>query len=652
MKRGVDEGSNAYRRRVSGELWTPDGDDGRPDLSWVADSLGLVPALEASEWPDELNKVYLTANEYIAPVIGEQSLRLDVWLWGVLQQHSREDLVAVLALLNQATTDKALLKQCEDQYLSMIHPDIARSARFALQGGIEGKPRVFLARQCILRTLRAVLVPPTNIPGVPAAGASALPDPFKNLLRGMPLVVAGILLVHITAAEMNRSRPANEPTLARLPESLAMEIVANNIFNEVENPGTLLARTWMLWRDYGPRVSSSKARKPPLEMLTEATGIDLEDLLAIAFCYYAKATAYAPDRGVRINAFDIDGVDRDVIDQFLSRFAITLDDLASQLAACPESWQTLPMQDRPLLRVGDDVIVLDTKYLLERVTRGLYWLVHDHERDSHGDEARNRWTQVYGDMIEFRVEDQLRRLAPPLIGQSSTFFTEEDLRAAFHSKGKAQKNVDTGIDFGEAVLLAEVVSGQVSVPTRSQANVDAFKKDVERLALKKIRQLDVSATNLLLNPQPSRSPLPAPANKIRPVVVQGGGFPVNVVTRRYIDECSGQEHLLTHPSIERLSILDMEELDVCEALHESRGLSLLAILEGWASSKYRNASLRTYLALCMERETEQAGRTADLRRALDEALAAIAARLGSEWRAPDGDTNPSTEEGGDASTTG
>lgn len=636
---------------MSSELWTPNG-DGKPDLSWAATSLGLVPALEASEWPDDLNKVYLTANEYIAPVVGERSLRLDVWRWGVLQQHSREDLVAVLALLNQAAADKSLQKQYEDQYLSMIHPDVARSAKLALQGGIDGKPRAFLARQCTLRALRAVLVPPTNIPGLPAAEASALPGPFENLLRGMPLVVAGILLVHITAAEMNRSRPANEPTLARLPESLAMEIVANNIFNEIENPGALLARTWMLWRDYGPRVSPAKARRPPLEMLTDATGLDFGDLLAIAFCYYAKAMAYAPDRGVRISAYDIAGVDRDVVDRFLSRFAITFDDLASQLAACPESWQMLPMQDRPLLRTGDDVIVLDTKYLLERVTRGLYWLVHDHERDNHGDEARNRWTQVYGDMIEFRVEDQLRRLAPPLIGQGSTFFTEEDLRAAFQSKGKAQKNVDTGIDFGEEVVLAEVVSGQVSVPTRSQAKVDAFKKDVERLALKKIRQLDVSATNLLLDPQPSSSPLPTPAGKIRPVVVQGGGFPVNVITRRYIEERSDQEHLLADPRIERLSILDMEELDVCEALHESHGPSLPVILGGWASSQYRNASLRTYLALCLGQETERAGRTADLDRALDEALAAIAVRLGTQWHAPErGEKGPLAEGEGNGKPT-
>jgi hypothetical protein len=627
---------------VTSQLWTPDG-EGRPDLSWAAAGLGLVAVPEDSEWPDELNKVYLTANEYIAPLIG-QTLRLEVWLWGVLQQHPREELVAVLAALNQATHDKELLTQYEQQYLGSIHRDMAQSVRNALDGGVDGKPRVFLARQCVLRALRAVLVPPTSVPGLPAGGADALPDPIKAVLSGMQPVVAGILLTHITAAQMNEPRPANEPTLARLPQSLAMEIVANSIFNEVDNPGTLLARTWLLWRDYGARISPDKARKPPLTMLEEATQIAFEDLLAIAFNYYAKAVAYQPGRGVLIDAYDLADIEREAVDRFLDRFSITADDLAAELATYPKPWQLLPVQDRPLLRVGDEVIVLDTKYLLERVTRGLYWLVHDYERDTHGDTARTRWTQVYADMVELRAEDQLRGFAPPLLGRGETFFTEEALRAAFGKKGGADKNVDIGIDFGDEVVLAEVVSGQVSVPTRTQGDADAFVKDAERLAMKKIRQLQVSATNLLADPQPPASPLPSPARAVRPIVIQGGGFPVNIVTRRYIEEQKHSDKLLTDARIEPLAIIDMEELDACDMLHAAHGLSLPEILRGWSASKYRNVSLRTYIAMNLNAETDGIGRAPDLLRALDEALSAIGRRLGAAWRRPTSTSDTEVEQ--------
>ncbi len=80
-------------------------------------------------------------------------------------------------------------------------------------------------------------------------------------------------------------------------------------------------------------------------------------------------------------------------------------------------------------------------------------------------------------MTETRAEDQLRSVAPPLVGGGSTYFTEDDLLSAF----PGTKNCDAGIDFGGDVLLAEVVSGTVTVPTREQANVMSFRADTERL---------------------------------------------------------------------------------------------------------------------------------------------------------------------------
>jgi hypothetical protein len=65
------------------------------------------------------------------------------------------------------------------------------------------------------------------------------------------------------------------------------------------------------------------------------------------------------------------------------------------------------------------------------VTRGLYWLVHDHEKTVYGENPRRAWTQVWSEMIETRAGDELRQLAPRLIGGGRAFFTEEHLMAAF-----------------------------------------------------------------------------------------------------------------------------------------------------------------------------------------------------------------------------
>ena len=159
-----------------------------------------------------------------------------------------------------------------------------------------------------------------------------------------------------------------------------------------------------------------------------------------------------------------------------------------------------PLQARPLLRLGDDVVVLDERYLIERVTRGLYWLVHDHEKNVHSERARGSWTQVWSEMVETRVEDQLRQMAPSLAGGGRAFFTEEDLQAAF----PRTRNCDAGIDFGGDVVLAEVVSGTVKVQTRELADVGSFVADAERIVLGKARQLYITAACLLR--RPNRNP--------------------------------------------------------------------------------------------------------------------------------------------------
>jgi hypothetical protein len=534
--------------------------------------------------------------------------------------------VCALAALNHASGQPDLAMHYQNQFLASFRPEVARIIQAAIDGELGGKPRAFLARQCVLRALRTVLAPDDTPP--------AVPESIAGHVRGMDLTISAVLLVHFIAAELHSTRSSDEPTLGGVPESLAMEMSANGLFYEAEDPGALIARTWLLWQDYDADLVKPTPRLDPVEMLKEAVGIELDNLLALGFAYHAYATMRQPDSPIHMNPFARHQIDHDIVEQFLSRFAVTLDELSDQLKTCPRRWQMMPIQDRPIVRINDDVVILDEKYLISRVTRGLYWLVHDYERDTRGDAARQRWTQTYGKMIELRVESQLRRLALPLLGGGSTYFTEEDLQAAF-SKGKsADKAVDVGIDYGDATMLAEIVSAQVTVATRENADVDALKKDIERMVLKKVRQLDITAKNLLRDPQPEQSPLPAPARQIYPIVVRGGAFPVNPATRRYVEEYLQQENLLSRADarVQPLALIDLEELELCEALTDAHGTGLPAILAGWQSSQYRAMSLRSYLA--REHRAASIGRPADIQAALGRAFTVIAERLGIAWPPP------------------
>ena len=603
-------------------------DDGLivPDHSLAAAGLGVAGAETTSAWFNRYVKAYVTAGDYLTGALAVRGLPFDPvpLIDSLLRLHPREAYLPVLVALNHAAHHPEVAGAWRDWYLARLNPAMAENVRRALDGTADGMTRALLARQPVLRAMRAVLThrPPQDdtAPGTLAAAAPGL-DPG----------LAGMLLVHLVAAQLRAPYTAGGRMFGGLPEGLAMEMVANGLFHGHERPDVLLARTRMLWSTYGARIDLGrlKLRARPLGLLREATGLDLEDIAALTLAYYGYIRALQPGGLPGVNAFAGIQIGRDVVESYLGSFASTPDELAARLDACPGSWQMLPFQERPLLRVGEVILVLDEQYLIERATQGLYWFVHEHERGLDGERGWKRWNGAYAAMVERRAEDQLRRLAPPLIGGGSAFFTEEDLQAAF----PRSKNSDAGIDFGELTLLAEVVTGQSALATRENADAAAYAADIEKLFVKKARQLDETAASLLRDPQPAASPLDKPARRVLPVTVRGWQFPLNPLTRGHIEDALRGEGLLSyrHPAMPVAAIapVDLEELEMCETLHETRGLSLHDLITQWQeSADFSRSSFRSFLSRAYGGPL---ARPADLQAELARTLTLIAERLGTRW---------------------
>jgi hypothetical protein len=601
-----------------------------PDLSDTATQLGLVRTGASSAWFNEYVRQYLTTADYLAP-LAAAGFPVDPapLIRGLLLLHPREVYLPVLAALNHAAHYPELAEVYRERFLTRLSDPVADNVRRALDGGLDGIRRALLTRQPVLRAMRTVLTfrPPDDAPP---------PGSLSALAPGLDPELAGMLLVHLTAAQMRSPRTAGEPMIGSLPESLAMEMVANGLFHGGEQPDVLLARTRMLWDAYGSQINLEclKLRARPMDLLKEATGLDFDDIGALTFAYHGYIRAHQPGQPPGVNAFAGIPLSRETVETYLASFASTMDELARKLNACPGSWQMLPIQERPLLQIGDVLLVLDEQYLIERATQGLYWFVHEHERLLDGQRGWTRWNNAYASMVERRVEDQLRRLTPRLIGGGNAFFTEEDLQAAFPGK----KNADAGIDYGDLVLLVEVVTTQVSLSTREKADAAAYTKDIDKFFLKKAGQLDETATNLLLDPQPAASPLDKPARRILPVAIRGGQFPVNPVTRAHIEEALKNAELLNYrgPDVPLFPFapVDLGELEMCETLSETLGRSLPDLIKLWqASDDYARSSLRNFLIKTYGEEAFP--RPADMRAELAQTLTSIAARLGIDWTPPD-----------------
>ena len=297
---------------------------------------------------------------------------------------------------------------------------------------------------------------------------------------------------------------------------------------------------------------------------------------------------------VRVNPFTLVKLPWEKVEQFLGLFAATADELASELAACTQPWQMLPLQTRPLLRVGDEVVVLDEPFMLEAVTTGLYWRVSDHVRTDDDPEAWKPWSVAYAEMVEALAEELVQAIAPVLVDRSSAFFTEEDIKAAFATKSYTPPNIDAGINFGMAAVLFEIVNKHMTLEARS-GDMTAFRNDVGQAVLGKAKQLDGTAALLQRTPQPPASPLNESASKVFPVVVCGNHFPVNPITRNYVQDCLRSRGLLQAPGVQPLAVIDLDELETCASLAKA-GVLLPELLVGWLASQYAKGSLTVYLS--------------------------------------------------------
>ena len=117
------------------------------------------------------------------------------------------------------------------------------------------------------------------------------------------------------------------------------------------------------------------------------------------------------------------------------------------------------------------------------------------------------------------------------------------------------------------------------------------------------------------------------------MVVRGGQFPINPVTRRHIEDALQNGGLLNYcrpaAPIARIAPLDLEELEICETLRETRNLALHDLIRQWQqSADYAESSFRSFLS---QAYGGPFARPADLQAELARTLSLIAERLGSDW---------------------
>lgn len=527
------------------------------------------------------------------------------WLDALLALSPRDQLIAALtAATRVATPGSGDYQRWTDHVLTNVDPVLAALMRRVLESEDGGPQTLMIARQALLLAMRTALVEPEPT----TTGTSD------------PRVVATLLAHHVSRRKDSAGAAlGSEPRIAGYPESLAMSMVANALFNVPLNYGDLIARTWLMWTSYEQDIERFPPRLPLREMVKEATGIELHELLAIAFGLFAHAETTGVDTHGPVDISTL-GVSPPAVAVFLELFSDDAAGFRTSLGAEEGEWFFLPFEARPLLRTGQSsVLVLDEVLLQRRFTSALYWLVHDHERDAYGDKARVRWTQTYSELVEIHAENLIRPLAPTVFGGGSAFFTEDQVKLL----GGAA--ADCGIDFGDFVLIADIVQHQFTVPTRAYANAKTFDRDVAKAVVAKAKQLSNTIDQLLTQPEHPAHPLGRRPARVVPMVVEGADFPGVPLVYEHVRDLIREEGYLSQPECTKPQVVTMTELEMLTALLAAgRVPSVDVVIRGYVGDP-TEGSLTNYLY--REFGGDAGTRTPLMRQALEEALADVELRL-------------------------
>lgn len=515
--------------------------------------------------PLDYAHVYLTLDDYVPAADPQSADRIAGEIVGGL---GREDLLLSLINVLYLATRTDRIREAASHFAQALNPEYAERLRGALNPQAADS-RQFLSRQGVLAAIKRALQAPAH------------PTPKSNL----PIEVGAVLLVHAVSTLLS-TRSGGER------DRLMMELIRNFDFNQSRDPARQIADHIEMWETFGGKAVAGLNRTAS-ELVRQFTHLEPRDLLAFGFAVGVNAINYEPGQGLVVQE-SLPGVRRSNqdIQAFLGAVAATPDELHRRYIATSDGpWNFLPFQSRPVVRLsGGRLVVLDMKMLLDRVTDGLYWDVHDGLRDTEGSEARKAWTRAYGDMVEAFVAARFASLAPPGF-DSPSYYSESELKQAY----PRSKVSDGLIDVGGTFIPIEVVSGRLSVRSRVHGVIAAFRNDTEMLVMKKVRQLDGISKELLRDEKPLTGRTSVVGRRVQPLLVAGGDYPVEPFSSGYIQEEVARERLFADSRILSVGVVSLEELSMLVGLRENLGVMPHDVLGAWQGSGISNLALRNFL---------------------------------------------------------
>jgi hypothetical protein len=270
-------------------------------------------------------------------------------------------------------------------------------------------------------------------------------------------------------------------------------------------------------------------------------------------------------------------------DWFATTFRAIETTLDLSAEAARAGWNRVPFEMRPFLRLTNGQLLLWSPGALTAwMTDGVYHRFHDAAKSvGRGEDLRT----FYGWLVEEYVREVLREAHPGPRPAGGGRVLDEVTYTTQHGEGRSP---DAAIDLGPDLVLFEVASGRLTLPTRVTGTAETVFGNLNNLVLGKARQLSRRIDDFLAGRLVYPDLAAEHVERIWPVLVTGTGLLMNEALANRIRDDLGQH--LRQPRVQYLTILDLADVEQLCALVE-QGHSVAEVLRhklgGYAELDFR-----------------------------------------------------------------
>ncbi|MBC9001389.1 hypothetical protein [Micromonospora aurantiaca (nom. illeg.)] len=373
---------------------------------------------------------------------------------------------------------------------------------------------------------------------------------------------------------------------------IGLEMAANSNFNSSDRIDSRANHFLRRWVEMPTERHSTRHRETMEESFAAACDFTINEMAAFCFLLWARATNEQGCWNRPDEYFGRVNWDSDTVHKILRYISLDIEEyrrtIRAEWADRNLGWHFSTIARYPLVRFGNEVLVLDPNLLLDRCIRFPLWYDIEHALGSAGKTTMLSIRQAYDEYSERYVGEVFQSITGRFKAQR--VYLDRHLKKAYRGGSVA----DIAVDYGDAWVVVEVTTTPPQRHTVNASSLAGLKRDVEMVVAEAI-QISETINHLRSHPAKLTRRLGLRIRKFFPVIVLAEGFPNNFIVTSIIRDELRTRGVLQEPGVAPVEIMTLGDLDMVEAMVEHQGVTVPELLTAKAMSAFRADSIKNFI---------------------------------------------------------